>query len=134
LNSVFVWYRELRRPRLVLSTSELRTQTSALIILDIIFNLIQSYIVYYWPTTVVYYSGIEHSIQRADSVWFTSLGFKLKFNHRGLTMSYDRNNIVFILNLLESLDNRLFLLSKFCKPFQRLGVIMLSLYMTFHEV
>jgi hypothetical protein len=40
------------------------------------------------------------------------------------TMSYDWNNIVFIFkNLLESLDRRLFLLSKFWKTFKRLGVI-----------
>ena len=37
-------------------------------------------------------------------------------------------------NLLESRDSRLFLLSKFCKHFKLLGVIILSLYMTFHKV
>jgi hypothetical protein len=59
--------------------------------------------------------------------------------HSGPTMSYDWNDIVFIwknqLEWVESLDRRLFILSKFCiKPFKRLGVIMLSLNMTFHKV
>jgi hypothetical protein len=36
---------------------------------------------------------------------------------------------------VESLDRRFFILSKFCiKPFKLLGVIMLSLNMTFHKV
>jgi hypothetical protein len=59
----------------------------------------------------------------------------VNFTTGGPTMSYDWNNIVFIFkNLLESLDNRLFLLSKFCKHLKLVGVIILSLYMTFHEV
>jgi hypothetical protein len=51
--------------------------------------------------------------RRKTKVWWKSTG--------GPTMSYDWNNIVFIFkNLLESLDNRLFLLSKFCKHFKLL--------------
>ena len=57
--------------------------------------------------------------------------------HRAPSMSYYWNNIVFILNLLESLENRLFPLSisrSSVKPFKLLGVIILSLYMTVVEL